>query len=75
MMGSIYIRFDGTFPLTIGKPRTFSAEDGGHAEAVSQAIAFLASVALPKSIELDHLLSEKGEKPKKPFGRGRYNVY
>ena len=68
-MGVLRIELSGSFDKA---ERTFSAEDGGHADAISQAIEWLAATALPRAIEQDHALASDGVKPKKPFGRGRH---
>lgn len=67
-MGVLRIEAMGSFDNALV---SFSAEDGGHADAISQAIEWLAGTALPSAIEKDHALAGDGQKPKKPFGRGR----
>ena len=69
MMGVLSIEMTGTFERA---KKEFSAENGGHADAISQAIEWLSSAALPRAIEQDHALAADGQKPKKPFGRGRH---
>ena len=67
-MGVIRIETQGSFGDQL---QSFSAENGGHADAVSQAIEYLAKKLLPDSIAKDHALAADGVKPKKSFGRGR----
>ena len=71
-MGQLRIEFNGSFTaLAVStSPIAFSAEDGGHADAIGRAIAFLSATALPAAIELDHELSASGHKPTRPFGHG-----
>ncbi len=68
-MGTLKIELSGSFGQYY---KVFSAEDGGHADAISQAIEWLAATALPRAIEKDHALDAEGQKPKKPYGRGRH---
>ena len=66
-MGMIKIDIVGSFA-----PRgteSFSAIEGGHADAVAQAIEWLAGEVLPQAIIQDHKLAEKGEKPNYGFGK------
>ncbi len=68
-MGSIKISIGGSFVDAI-EPDTFtcSAEEGGHANAISRALAFL-NERLPCAIKADHRLHSEGEMPpRKPFG-------
>ena len=67
-MGSIRVSTFGSFPVLASKD--FSAEDGGHADAVGRAIAFLVVEVLPASIRKDHALHESQEFPKRAFGHG-----
>ena len=71
-MGQIRIEFDGSFTAVAAStsPITFSAEDGGHADAIARTIAFLSGTILPAAIELDHELATGGHYPRKPFGCG-----
>jgi hypothetical protein len=64
-MGKITIKIEGSF----GKPdeKVFSAEEGGHAYALTRAIGFLFARMSP-AIRNDHDLHEKGEHPQTPFG-------
>jgi len=48
---------------------TFSALDAGHADAVAQAIQWLAQYALPDAIAQDHKLHDENACPKHGFGR------
>lgn len=70
-MGMLEISVRGSFP-TIGNMRVFqfSAEDGGHADAVSRAITTLARDLLPEAIKIDHKLHAANEEPKRAFGTG-----
>lgn len=63
LLGSFWANDDGS------RLRSFSASDHGHADAIAQAIAYLASEALPNAIRLDHELHGRGEFPDGPFGR------
>jgi hypothetical protein len=47
----------------------FSAIEHGHAHAVTQAIAYLATEVLPEAIENDHKLHDEGAEPSQGFGR------
>lgn len=60
-MGKIAIYVGGSFGAEIQK--AFSAREYGHADAVAQAIEFLAATVLPQAIALDHRLHEEGDKP------------
>lgn len=64
-MGMITIKIEGSF----GKPdeKTFHAEHGGHAYALTRAIGMLFARMSP-AIRADHALHEKGEQPATPFG-------
>jgi hypothetical protein len=59
-MGQITIKTTGSFP---DDARTFSAIQHGHADAVGQAIEYLASVVLPKATALDHKLHSEASTP------------
>jgi len=65
-MGTITIKIEGSF----GKPdeKTFSAEHGGHAYALTRAIGFLFARMSP-AIRDDHANHEKGIHPSTEFGR------
>ena len=65
-MGQITINIAGSF--NPGYKKTISALETGHADAVAQAIEFLACVVLPRAIEQDHELQAQGHKPSKGFG-------
>ena len=68
-MGMIRIITCGSFP---DQAIVFHAQDGGHAQAIGEAIQWLAEVALPQSIVLDHKLHDDGVKPSnKDFSRGK----
>ena len=66
MMGMIIIEASGSFKFS---QKQFCAIDHGHADAVAQAIEYLASELLPKSIFMDHKLHSENERPNKGFGR------
>jgi hypothetical protein len=66
-MGKITIKIEGSF----GTPGTkeFSAQEGGHAYALTRAIGMLFARMSP-AIRLDHELHEKGEHPpESAFGK------
>jgi hypothetical protein len=58
-MGQITISFSGSFGDSLAN---YSAEEGGHAYAISRAMYFLMS-QMARSITLDHALHEKAEYP------------
>jgi hypothetical protein len=64
-MGMIAIEVQGSFQVR--ERKVFSAMDGGHADAVAQAIEYLASVQLPAAIQLDHSLHTDGATPRLGF--------
>jgi hypothetical protein len=59
-MGQIRIQTWGSFPT---QDEQFTALTDGHAQAVADAIQFLATFVLPEAIERDHRLHEDGHKP------------
>lgn len=65
-MGQIRIIFAGSF-----KPdnKVFSAMRNGHADAVAQAIEWLAAKKLPQATALDHRLHKQGDEPEHGFDR------
>lgn len=65
-MGIISIGLKGSFTEQ-GEWR-FSAQSGGHAKAVAQAIEFLAEHVLPQAIKKDHALQKEGLYPDDRFG-------
>lgn len=66
-MGTINIQFKGSFGDK--PPIVFSAMDGGHAFAISQAIEYL-NGKMGEAIVNDHALHDKGERPPKGnFGK------
>ena len=68
-MGMIKIEIEGSFGY---KKLTFSAQIGGHAQAVGEAIQYLSEIILPGAIVKDHELHDDGVKPSnKDFSRGR----
>lgn len=58
-MGMIHLRLEGTFPADAIE---LSAENGGHANAIARAIAWL-NDRLPAAIILDHKLHDAGKRP------------
>ena len=73
-MGAIRIEVRGSFLESDSKrefDRIFEAEDHGHADAVAQAVEFLAGRLLPAATALDHRLHSKGSKPKLGWERQR----
>ena len=58
-MGSIKITTAGSFGEGVIQ---FSAESGGHAKALSDAIKYL-NDRLPEGIRLDHKLHDEGDRP------------
>ena len=65
-MGIITITTDGSFKRT---QKTFQAIHHGHADAVAQAIEYLAKELLPEATAQDHELAEEGECPNNGFRR------
>ena len=65
-MGIITINTAGSFGES---NKVFSAQTHGHSDAVAQAIEYLSSNLLPKSIAQDHSLHEEGCEPDKGFAR------
>ena len=64
-MGMIRIYTAGSFPT---ENTEFCAEEGGHANAIQRAIAWLNN-RLPDAIIQDHKLHDRGERPpRKDFG-------
>ena len=64
-MGQIHISIRGSFENK--SEQSFSALTGGHADAIAQAIEWLAAL-LPKAIAQDHRLHEEGATPDYGFG-------
>ncbi len=65
-MGHIHIEITGSFPTN--GVHDVSAEEGGHANAISRAIGWL-NDRLPAAIARDHELAAEGEHPPKaPLG-------
>ncbi len=58
-MGQITIKVEGTFGQA---EATYSAQEGGHAYAISRAIYFLMAL-FSKAISLDHDLHSEGVHP------------
>ena len=67
-MGMIRIEVAGSFG-TRNETRTFSAIKNGHADAVAQAIEFLAGELLPFATALDHKLHNENCQPNDGFKR------
>ena len=65
-MGTTLIVVEGSF--THPRKQLFSAEHGGHAEAVAEAIAWLSGDVLPEAIAQDHKLHGQGFCPSAGFG-------
>ena len=65
MMGKITIKIEGSFGKADEK--VFSAEQGGHAYALTRAIGMLFARMSP-AIRLDHDSHEQGDHPKVRFG-------
>lgn len=65
-MGMIDITTGGSFPR---RSKSFQAIHHGHADAVAQAIEWLASEVLPAAIAQDHRLHDEGARPNKGFDR------
>ena len=65
-MGKITIKIEGSF----GKPdeKVFSAEEGGHAYALTRAIGMLFARMSP-AIRTDHDNHAAGSHPETPWGR------
>lgn len=66
-MGNIHIAVEGSFLPPMAN--SFSALHGGHADAVAQAIEWLAESVLPAAIAQDHKLHSQGESPADGFGQ------
>jgi hypothetical protein len=64
-MGMIKIQMMGSFPQ---EEKSFSAMQYGHADAITQAIAYLTG-KLPWATGRDHELHEQGESPEYGFNR------
>ena len=65
-MGVLTITTSGSFKSA---SRIFQAMHHGHADAVAQAIEYLASEVLPEATAQDHELHEEGDKPTDGFRR------
>ena len=64
-MGQVTVKFEGSFGTA---EATYSAEEGGHAYAISRAMYFLMAV-FSKAIKLDHDLHSRDCHPgKSAFG-------
>ena len=66
-MGMVTVSMRGSFSKMVNVE--YCAEEGGHAFAISRAVADLLSV-MPEAIQLDHELSRGGDKPpRSDFGK------
>jgi len=65
-MGEIFIKTNGSFGI---QEKFFQAIYNGHADAVAQAIEWLASELLPEATAKDHELHDEGVKPEDGFRR------
>lgn len=65
-MGIIAINLSGSFGTS---GRCFSAIKHGHADAIAQAIEYLANEVLPSATAKDHDLHEEGQYPEDGFSR------
>ncbi len=65
-MGEVTITTTGSFGPTL--EQTFSAEEGGHANALARAIQYISLDLLPKAIQKDHKLHDEGVRPAIDFG-------
>jgi hypothetical protein len=65
-MGRVALRIYGSFGFS--EDRLFSAEDDGHATAITKAIKVLID-RLPEAINLDYKLQAQGITPKSPWGK------
>lgn len=73
-MGMVTVQMGGSFG---NRYKTFSAMAGGHAQAVAEAIQYLAEVELPKAIRNDHECHRDGIEPAEGFakmGKGLLNA-
>ena len=58
-MGQVTVKFSGSFG---DSEASYSAEEGGHAYAISRAFYFLLA-GMAKAIKLDHYLQSQNEQP------------
>lgn len=65
-MGMIVLNISGSFG---SRSANFSAMTGGHAQAVSEAIKYLAETELPKAIKNDHECHKDGIEPSEGYGK------
>lgn len=65
-MGQITIYLGGSF--IPNQRKDFTAVNGGHAQAVAEAIAWLAGTVLREAIILDHRIQAEGDFPDRGFG-------
>ena len=66
-MGNIVIRIEGSF-TNAPQSRAFSAAIGGHAQAVTSAIRWLAGRVMQQAIQNDHDCQRDGHYPTVGFG-------
>ena len=69
-MGMINVATTGSFPT---RSKTLSAMEHGHANAVAEAIKWLAEEVMPDAIALDHSLQSDGAYPSKGFDKNAGN--
>jgi hypothetical protein len=68
-MGMLKVKIyqEGSFrPLAENE---FTAMNGGHAQAIAEAIEWLAGDVMSDAIKQDHALHDQGEKPAVGFGK------
>jgi hypothetical protein len=65
-MGVITVSINGSFDRSMRGAKSFGAMESGHAAAIGDAIAYLASL-LPEAIRQDHQLHAEGATPKDGF--------
>lgn len=66
-MGMIEISFAGSFGHY--RKKQFTAMTGGHANAISEVIKYLAEEELPKAIKNDHECHKDGIEPSEGYGK------
>jgi len=68
-MGMIRIETAGSFGHS---EKNFTAMEYGHANAIAEAITYLAYELLPKATAQDHALQAEGAFPNKGFDKSKY---
>lgn len=66
-MGMLTVDLRGSFGEA--RSKTFSAMEGGHAQAIAEAIQYLSEVELPKAIRNDHECHKDGIEPSAGYGK------